>query len=233
MLAVFMYYRAGVRPAGGQPPAVGQPVASVKTAPAPTDEAKSDDPFSNLDVYAAQNVPATASAAAKPTFAPPPEQPEPRSAAAAGLKVQTVEPSAVHAVPGWKPEAVKPAPAAPTALASAAPAAAPAPAAKPLPAKPAPAPAQTAKAETAPAGGGAAAVQIGAFSSTALADKGFSEVAAAFPGPMAGKAKKVEALQHDGKTLYRGLITGFSSHASAEAFCATLKAAGRSCIVRG
>jgi cell division protein FtsN len=218
--AVVMYYRGGSS-APGQAKVVGQPVGAVKTAP-PAD-AQNDDPFSNLDVYASQNVPATAQPA-QPTFAPPPEQPQPRPAVEAGLKVQTVEPSTVHAVPGSAAPAQ-----APAAVAQAQPAPAPAPAAKvaTAPAAPTPAPAAPAAAS------GGAAVQIGAYSSTALADKEFGEVAAAFPGPMAGKSKRVEPLSRDGKTLYRGLINGFADRDAAQAFCNQLKAAGRNCLVRG
>ena len=236
LVAVVLYYRSGVRTTPAQPATVGQPVVAVKTPPSAAEKEKSDDPFSNLDVYAAQNVPATPAAAKAPTFAPPPEQPQARD----GLKVQTVETSTVHA-----PPAAKPRPAALAAVATAAPAddAAPAPvktaAAAPKPLEdPAKSVAVAAAKPAAPAASdpttaGPAAVQIGAFSSTALADKGFSEVLAAFPGPMAGKAKRVEPLQRDGKTLYRGLITGFSSHGAALAFCESLKASGRSCLVRG
>lgn len=76
-------------------------------------------------------------------------------------------------------------------------------------------------------------VQIGAYSSTALADRGYGEIASAFPGPMAGKAKQVESLTREGKTLYRGLISGFANRGAAQAFCDTLKASGRTCLVRG
>ena len=76
-------------------------------------------------------------------------------------------------------------------------------------------------------------MQIGAFSSTALADKGFADVASALPKPMAGKTKRIEPLERDGKTLYRGLILGFADKGAATAFCATLKASGHTCLVRG
>jgi len=218
VVAVILYYAGGSRGPGGAPPTVGEPVSAMKTAPP---QGETDDPFSNLDVYASQNVPATPDA---PKFAPPPEQPQPRGA----LSVQTVEPSAVHPAPSEAPPAApaapKPAPAhaAPTAVAAAP--------AKPVPAKPAPAPPA---APVAVAAGGPAMVQIGAFSSTALAEKGYSDVAAAFPSQMAGKSRRVEPLSRDGKTLYRGLIAGFSDRGAAQAFCDALKAAGRTCLVRG
>jgi hypothetical protein len=75
-------------------------------------------------------------------------------------------------------------------------------------------------------------VQIGAVSSTALADKAWSEAVAAAPGLAGGKGKGVEKIEKDGHTLYRTAVTGFASRDAAAAFCAKLKAAGRSCFVR-
>jgi len=79
---------------------------------------------------------------------------------------------------------------------------------------------------------GAGWVQIGAFSSAALADKGWSDVAALAPEAMAGKGRKFEPVKSNGKTLYRAFITGFPSHAAAQAFCDRLKAAGKNCFVK-
>jgi cell division septation protein DedD len=79
---------------------------------------------------------------------------------------------------------------------------------------------------------GVAAVQIGAFSSQALADKGWSDAAAVAPGAAAGKGKSVEKVDKDGKTLFRTQLTGFASRANAVAFCDKLKAAGKACFVK-
>jgi cytoskeletal protein RodZ len=222
IIAVAMYYQSGVRKPGTET-AVGDPVGAVKTAPAANAQG-AEDPFSNLDVYASQNVP-PGPAASAPAFAPAPEAPQPRPAPQPpGLKVQTVESSQVHAAP-------TPAPAHDAAPVPVRTAQAPAPVA-PVPVAPA-TPAPTAPAAVA-AASGAASVQIGAFSSTALADKGYSDIAAAFPGPMAGKAKRVETVAREGQSpLYRGLIGGFANREAAQAFCNTLKAAGRNCLVRG
>lgn len=247
IIAVVMYYQSGVRK-GGAETAVGDPVGVVRTAPAANAQGAGEDPFSNLDVYASQNVPNVAPSA--PAFAPAPEQPQPRPAPNPGLKVQTVDPNAVHPAPAAVPTAPVrtaqlPAAVAPAHDGAAAPAPAPAPApatrlaaaapppAPPVKAAPAPAPAPVAAA-AAPAAAGGAQVQIGAFSSTALADKGYADIAKAFPAPMAGKAKRVETVTREGQTpLYRGLIGGFANREAAQAFCNTLKAAGRSCLVRG
>ena len=75
-------------------------------------------------------------------------------------------------------------------------------------------------------------VQIGAFSSAALADKGWSDTAQVLPGAMAGKTKAVQVVEKDGKTFYRTSVGGFASKADATSFCASLKAAGKSCIVK-
>ncbi|HTI67435.1 MAG TPA: SPOR domain-containing protein [Caulobacteraceae bacterium] len=237
VVAVVMYYQSGVRKPGAQTAAVGEPVGVVKTAPAANAQG-GEDPFSNLDVYASQNVPNVAPPA--PTFAPAPETPQPRPAPAPGLKVQTVEANPIRPVPAPAP-APLPAAAAPAHDAAAPPPVKTATAPAPVPAAPA-APVKTATAPVAvpapapavAAAGGAAAVQIGAFSSTALADKGYGDIAKAFPGPMAGKSKRVEPVTRDGQApLYRGLIGGFASREAAQAFCNTLKAAGRTCLVRG
>ncbi|HVY34743.1 MAG TPA: SPOR domain-containing protein, partial [Caulobacteraceae bacterium] len=77
-----------------------------------------------------------------------------------------------------------------------------------------------------------ASAQIGAYSSEALAAKGWSDTAAAFGGDMSGKGKHFEPVTKDGKTLYRAAVTGFGSKAEAQAFCAKLKAAGHACLVK-
>lgn len=91
-------------------------------------------------------------------------------------------------------------------------------------------PAAQATTPTKPSGG--ASVQIGAFSSQALADKGWNDAAKVAPGAAAGRGKHVEAIQKAGATLYRTTVTGFASHDAAVAFCDQLKAAGKSCFVK-
>ena len=114
-----------------------------------------------------------------------------------------------------KPVAAKPAPAKAEAKPEAK-AAAPAPAAK--------TPAKTA---------GGVVAQIGAVSSQALADKAWTDAAAAAPGLAAGKGKNVEKVDvGGGKTLYRVQLTGFADRAAATAFCDKLKAAGKACFVK-
>ena len=146
---------------------------------------------------------AAPAASAPPTFAPSPETPLPRPTAPAAPVVQTAPPA--HAATS--------APAAQTPAAVAAP---PKPAAPPAPAS----------------NGGGAMVQIGAFSSPSLADKGWNDVARLIPGSMAGRTKRVEPVSKDPDTLYRAYVGGFDSKADAVSFCADLKAAGHACIVK-
>jgi hypothetical protein len=241
--AVAMYYSRGVRGDNEPPRPVGEPVATLKSAPAATAQPADPD---GLDVSAPQNVPGKA-----PVFAAAPEAPKPRPAPAAPtrLTVQTlsaadmgkIEPSPVVAALPVKTPAVKTVTTVATTVASAPEYPAP-PVAKPVAAKPAvaetapsapktvaAAPVKTAIGSSSASG---ARVQIGAFSSAALADKGFSDVSALLSGSMAGKAKHVEPVEKDGATLYRTSVTGFADRASATAFCEALKAKGKICFVK-
>src|SRR5262249_51240587 len=103
------------------------------------------------------------------------------------------------------------------------------PAAKPKAAVPTP---PKAPAAAAPTSSGSSLVQIGAFSTAALADKGWGDVARLEPAAIRGKGRKVEAIDKDGATLPRAYVTGFTSRAAAETFCGDLKAAGHSCMVK-
>ena len=238
--AIFVFYRSGVRQAGQPPQAVGAPVAGIKAPPPP--EAQPQDPAAGLQIYQGEG--AQAGAANKSVqFAPPPEQPQarPQPGPATPPIVVTQAPPAAPA-PTLRPAI--PAAAPPPVAATTAPAAPktepPAakiekPAAKPAPEKAAAKPAAAAKAATpAPAAktAGVAAVQIGAFSSQALADKGWKDAAGLAPGLAAGKGKSVEKVEKDGHTLFRTQVTGFASRDAASAFCAKLKAAGKACFVK-
>ncbi len=75
-------------------------------------------------------------------------------------------------------------------------------------------------------------VQIGAFSSQIQADKSWESAAGVAPGAMVGKGKHIAPMSKDGATLYRVAITGFDNRAQAQALCAKLSAAGKTCFVR-
>ena len=251
--AIFVFYQSGVRRAGEAPQTVGAPVESMK-APPPA-EAQPQDPAAGLQIYRSEAGGAGETAPAQPQFTPPPEQPQARPTTPVTVaKIAPVAPVAAQAPAPATAQALKPqlnavpAPPAPVAAtpAPAPKAATPAPVTKlaPPPAKPAekPTPAATAEAKkilapeakpvaAKPAAGGAV-VQIGAVSSTALADKAWSEAVGLAPGLAAGKGKSVEKIEKNGGTLYRTAVTGFASKADAQAFCAKLSAAGKSCFVR-
>lgn len=233
VIAIVLFYRSGVREAGEPPQTVGAPVGDLKGAP-PV-EAQPVDPAAGLQIYQSENGQA---APASPSFTAPPEQPQARPAyvplappprppstlpaTEAPVIAMPVAP-AVKSGPALKPAIAPPPPAAtPKAAAPAPKAAAPAP--KPVAATPAPAPKAAAT--------GGASVQIGAFSSQALADKGWNDAAKVAPGLAAGKGKRVEQIQKDGSTLFRTTVTGFGSRQAATDFCNQLKAAGKNCFVK-
>lgn len=242
-LAIAMFYRSGVRGAGQAPVPVGTPVGEIKSPP-PAQAQQPQDPGQGLQIYKAEGNAETSASSAPPThFAPPPEQPQARPTlpvtaqpiTPAKPAPATPVPAPVAAAPAPAPVAAKPAPVVQ------APAPKPAPAKPPikdavgalLDANPPAKPAAKAAAEPAlNAAHGAAVVQFGAFSSTELASSEWAKLAKAYPSAMSGKGRLVESVERNGKTLFRGAVSGFASRADAVAFCAKLKADGRACIVR-
>lgn len=203
IVAVVVFYRSGVRSSTDAPPAVGTPVESMKVE-APLD-AQPIDPEAGVRVYRDGGE----AVGAAPTFTPGPEAVEPRPAPA-----PVAPPVAATALPPAAPAVVAPAPVAP---------------AKPATVIP---PATKAPATPAPSAGGSSGVQIGAFSSTAIADREYAAVASRFGSFASGAEKRVqEVTAANGSTVYRTTFTGLSRD-RAVAFCNALKAAGRDCIVR-
>jgi cell division protein FtsN len=224
--AVAYLYRGGPKGSGDGPQPLGAPLGDVRIAAPPQPAAQ--DATAGLSI--AKDDPTAASAGA-PNFAPPPEQPLP-PANAAQTNPST---SASMPPPPPTPEPVKAAVSSATPPVGAGPSATKA-ITPVVPKSVAPAAAKSALVQaaapaTSDAAKGAAIVQIGAFSSRALADKGWSAAAAAAPGAMAGKGEQVVEVAKDGKTLYRTSITGFASHDQAQALCDRLKSAGGTCIV--
>ena len=212
--SIVMFYRSGVREAGQAPATVGEAVGPM-TAPAPAD-AQPSDPAAGLQIYKQGDTPGA------PNFVPPPDQPQVRPAPVTP-PVQTAQlPPASPASAGLKP-AQPPPKTAPAPL----PKTAPAPPPKIAPPPPAP----IAKAAP-PASSGTFAVQIGAFSSQAQADKGYVDAGRITGADIAGKTKRVEQIEKDGATLYRTAVVGFATRTQASAFCAQLKAAGKNCFVK-
>lgn len=230
---VIMAYAGGFHRKDEAQKVVGEPVASLKTPP-PPGQAGSADPASRLAVFSN-----TAASSTPPAFAAAPEQPAERPKPQLQVQASHLPPVRIattdDAPPARSAAAPKPAvavtthvvtpvaPARPIRLASASPSALP-------PAKPASAPAITASAATASTTGGVG-VQIGAFSSKELADKGFADVTKL--ASTAGHGKRVEPVDHGGATLYRTTVTGFADRAAARSFCESLTAKGHACIVKG
>ena len=202
------------------PKTVGERVVVMKSAP-PAGQQAAADPAAKLAVFS--DKPASPS----PVFAPDPEKPSPRTT----LQVRASTPPPVRIAPV-------------EAVASSAPAPAPS---KAVPRAVAATDLSTAHAAASPVAtssktfavssarlvtaAGSAGAQIGAFSSRDLADKGFADVGKITS--TADKGKRIEAVEHGASTLYRTTVTGFADRDAAKAFCATLAAHGRACIVKG
>lgn len=223
--AIFFFYQSGVRQAGEAPQVVGEPTSVIKTPPPA--EAQPQDPAAGLQIYKDDKA-----TPGQPRFTAPPEQPQPRAAPPA--VVISPPPAGAPTTPVTAGPALRPAiaaqPAPKVVVVTPAPAvkAPPEPVAK---ASAPPAPKLVTPATAKPASGGAV-VQIGAVSSTALADRAWSDAVAVAPGLAAGKGKSVEKIDKNGGTLYRTAVTGFTGRDTATAFCDKLKAAGKSCFVR-
>ena len=165
-------------------------------------DAQPVDPEAGIDVYSDAIEPPTSA----PTFTPPPEAVQPRPAP------RPLPPVTSDDLAPAAPARPTPAPATP---------ATPAPAS----ATPRPAPAPTAAT-------GSSAVQIGAFSTTAIADRQYAAIAARFPQFARGADKRVqEVTASNGSTVYRTTFTGLSRERAA-AFCDAIKAGGGDCLVR-
>jgi outer membrane biosynthesis protein TonB len=223
--ALFAFYRGGLSQGARAPKTIGTPVGDLRAAP-PAGGTTAVDPAAGLKIYQQADGEPSPS---QPNFTPPPEQPLPRPLAPpvqaplpppaqATVKPVTAVPPTATASPPPAPVTVLPKPApAPVRPAET-------PAVKPVekpPTKPAPAPASP---------GGGAVVQIGAFSSEAIASQEWSAAVSRAGGE--GRGKRVEKIEREGSTLYRTTVTGFPDRASATAFCERLKAAGKSCFVR-
>lgn len=156
-------------------------------------------------------------APAAATLTPPPAKPK---ADATQIVNSLATQAPTRVAPPIKAAAPTVSPAKPATLASAAPTKSPA--------------STSAKvAAAAPASASGAVVQIGAFSSAALSDKGWSDVSSAMAGSMSGKTKRVEVVEKDGKTFYRTSVVGFPSRAAADSFCKALSARGKACFAKG
>lgn len=137
----------------------------------------------------------------------------------AGIDVYS-EAEAPTAAPTFTPppEAVQPRPAPrPVEVAPATPTAPPAEKAAPRPAAPA---------------GGSSGVQIGAFSTPAIAEREYAAVVGRYPQFTSGANRRVqEVTASNGSTVYRTTVSGLSRD-QATGLCNAIKAAGGDCFVR-
>lgn len=259
VVGLVLAYRGGGH-GGGAPHEVGQPVGAMKVAAAAGGQPAESSAGS--DVYAAQNVPASKPSFAPPPEAPAPrpapqvaakgltvrtvdpakvrmepaDEPAPTAAAkvASATAATAVRPGAAdQAASTTKVAKAAAEPVVTTRTAKAtAQSAKPDVATKIATAKPAVTKTVEA-ASTKVVSASGAAVQIGAFSSRALADKGWSDVASLMSGRMSGHGKAVEGVDRDGKTLFRTTVTGFADKEAAKTFCLEMQGKGHTCIVKG
>jgi hypothetical protein len=205
IVAVVLFYRSGLRASTDVPPAVGTPVPQMKVE-APQD-AQPVDEEAGVDVYRDETPPVDTA----PTYAPPPETAQPRPAPRPLPPVASDELPPARPAPGRPVPGTRPTPAPPVVR--------PSPQATQTPPVPA-------------AAGGGSAVQIGAFSSTAIADREFASVAARFPQFARGAQKRVQSVTaSNGTTVYRTTFYGLSRE-RAQAFCSAIQSAGGDCLVR-
>lgn len=86
-------------------------------------------------------------------------------------------------------------------------------------------------AATKPASGGASSVQIGAYTSTEIANAEYAKVASSYGLFVGGASKRIEKVTTPNGTFYRTAFTGLSAD-KARSFCSALKASGHDCIVK-
>jgi hypothetical protein len=82
-----------------------------------------------------------------------------------------------------------------------------------------------------PASTGSASVQIGAYTSTDIANAEYAKVASSYGLFVGGASKRIEKVTTPNGTFYRTAFTGLSAD-KAKAFCSALKASGHDCIVK-
>jgi len=213
--AVFAFYTSGVRGANEPPRVVGTTLPAVK-GPA-VQEARPLDVDDNLEVF--NDTPDSGQGA--PRFAAPPEQPQARPSMTVVVDNAEEARTGVTVLRPASPVAEAPLPsAAPARVAQ-----------TPPPPRVASAPVRVAEAAKPSIATGNASVQIGAFSTSEIANSEYAKVRAAFARFTSGRGKHVEPVQRGSQTLYRTAFTGFARE-DAQAFCAALKAAGHDCVVK-
>jgi len=82
-----------------------------------------------------------------------------------------------------------------------------------------------------PVTSGTASVQIGAYTSTDIANAEYAKVASSYGLFVGGASKRIEKVTTPNGTFYRTAFTGLSAD-KAKSFCSALKASGHDCIVK-
>lgn len=214
LLAVVLFYNSGLNTRKVSD--VGDPITAYKDGNIEEAKPLSDEDLLDPSVNQEAHTSGTA-----PVFANDTEAPQARETASATAPATT----------GANDNLLPPAQTAPAAPPVTAPAQQSTPAAT-KPAEPVKAP--EVKPETKPvaAASGGASVQIGAFSSQAIADREFAALASSYGLFVGGTKKVVEKVDRDGSTFYRTSFSGFASKDKAQQFCNALKSAGKTCFVK-
>jgi cytoskeletal protein RodZ len=226
LLVVVIAYNYGMNKHGKVAPEVGDSLGDIKEGQVQDAQPLSDQDLSDSGIATfapGSEVPGARPAASTSTIdiaplpAAPIEGPLP-SQSTTSVATSSLAPARIDATP------------VPGAAASSS---APAPAV----AKPA-APAVTVKPVTAPVAvvkpatsAGGASVQIGAYTSTEIANAEYAKVASSYGLFVGGASKRIEKVTTPNGTFYRTAFTGLSAD-KAKSFCSALKASGHDCIVK-
>ncbi len=225
LLVVVIAYNYGMNKHGKIAPEVGDSLGDIKEGQVQDAQPLSDQDMSDTGIATfapGSEVPGARPAASASTVdiaplpAAPIEGPLPSQSTAASVATSSLQPARIDATP------------VPGAASLSAPA--------PAVAKPA-APAATVKPVTAPvavvkpATSGGASVQIGAYTSTEIANTEYAKVASSYGLFVGGASKRIEKVSTPNGTFYRTAFTGLSAD-KARSFCSALKASGHDCIVK-
>ncbi len=222
LLVVVIAYNYGMNKHGKVAPEVGDSLGDIKEGQVQDAKPLSDQDMSDAgiatfapgaEVPGARPVASVSTVDIAPLPAAPIEGPLP-SQSSASVASSSLAPVRIDAAP---------APAASSAASSPA-------AAKPV-APVAVKPATTPVAVVKPASTGAASVQIGAYTSTEIANTEYAKVASSYGLFVGGAGKRVEKVTTPNGTFYRTAFTGLSAD-KARSFCSALKASGHDCIVK-
>ena len=227
LLVVVIAYNYGMNKHGKIAPEVGDSLGDIKEGQIQDAKPLSDQDMSDSGIATfapGSEVPGARPAASASTVdiaplpAAPIEGPLP-SQSAAGQSTTSVAASSTSRIDAAP---------VPGATASSSPPAATKPAVPAAIARPVTAPVAVVKPATS---GGVASVQIGAYTSTDIANAEYAKVASSYGLFVGGAGKRVEKVTTPNGIFYRTAFTGLSAD-KARSFCSALKASGHDCIVK-